>query len=177
LKQVSRAFIVVLALTAFPAAADASCHIPGGRSIARNRVARLISVPSPGGSALFACILRTGRKVALDEPYADARLAGHWVSWQRRNPDGQWRIAVHDLRTGRERFVDGHIAGHAAFLTTTGTAVWAQQFSGFVGIFANDLRTGGHVLGKGQIDPASLRLSGRLVSWRQDGADYTADVR
>ena len=160
-----------------PAAqASPSCHIPGGRTIAANRIAKLISVPTPSGSALYACIRRTGRKVILDDTYSDARLAGRWVAWQRHSP-GKWRIDVHDLRKGRERLIDGHVADDSLFLTTTGTAVWAQRFTGAVGVFANDVKTGGHRLGLGDIDPATLHLSGRRVSWVENGDDYTADVR
>ncbi|MFL5895213.1 MAG: hypothetical protein ACJ76Z_08875 [Thermoleophilaceae bacterium] len=169
--------LVLLALAAAgPAGARSSCHLPGGRTIATDRVAKLIALPAPGGDALFACIRRTGRKVALDDSYADARLAGRWVGWQR-HAGGKWRIDVHDLRSGRERLVDGHVAEASLFLTTTGTAVWAQAFDqGFL-VFANDVRTGGHLLDSGAIEPRSLRLSGRRASWRKDGALYSADVR
>lgn len=170
--------IAVLAglLAASPATAHPSCHLPAGRTIATDRVAKLIAVPGLRGTALFACIRRTGRKVALDERYADARLSGRWVSWQR-HTGGQWRIDVHDLRSGRERLVDGHVTDHAVFLTTTGTVVWAQAFDQGVFVFANDLRTGGHLLDNGAIDPSSLRLSGRHVSWLKDGQLSSADVR
>jgi hypothetical protein len=161
---------------ASPTAAAASCHIPGGHTIVENRVARLIALPTPDGSALYACIRRSGRKIALDVSFSDARLSGRWVAWQRRE-GGDWRIDVRDLRSGRERLVVGHAAGKALFLTTTGTVVWAQQLDTDVGVFANDVARGGHLLGRGAIDPASLRLSGHRASWRADGGDYTADVR
>jgi hypothetical protein len=163
-------------LAAAPAAAQASCHIPAGRTIAHDRVAKLIAIPTPNGQALYACIRRSGRKIALDLGYADARLAGRWVAWQRHSP-GKWRIAVHDLRSGGERLVDGHVANHALFLTTTGTAVWAQRFPDAVGVFANDLATGGHRLALGAIDPATLRLSGGRARWVENGEDHTSHVR
>jgi hypothetical protein len=162
---------------AAPAAAGASCRLPSGRVIAAGKVAELIALPTPAGAALYACIRRTGRKIALDEGYSDARLSGRWVAWQRRAGGDRRRIDVHDLRTGRERLVDGHVAGRALFLTTTGTIVWAQQLDRSVGVFANDVRRGGRLLGNGAVEVGSLRVSGGHVNWRQDGLQYTADVR
>jgi hypothetical protein len=165
-----------MALTS-PVGAAPSCRLPAGHTVARNRIAKLIAVPTPDGSALYACIRRSGRKIPLDIGFADARLAGRWAAWQRRQGSGDWRLDVRDLRTTRERLVIGHAAEHALFLTTTGTVVWAQRLDPDVAVFANDVKTGGHLLGRGAIDPASLRLSGRRVSWRADASDYTADVR
>ena len=178
MKQILGTFFAVVSMTA-PAAAAAqpSCRIPGGRTVARDRVAELIAVPTPQGSALYACIRRNGRKIALADRFTHARLAGRWVAWQR-HAAGSWRIVVYDLRARRARFVDGHVARDALFLTTTGTAVWANRLPDeSVGVFANDLRTGGHLLGRGAIDPASLRLSGRHVTWREGTDRFSADVR
>src|SRR5213075_3035265 len=108
--------------------------------ITTTKVAKLISVPTPGGAALYACIRRSGRKIPLDLRYADARLAGRWVAWQRHSRS-KWRIDVHDLRTGRERLIDGHVTDHALFLTTTGTAVWAQRLDSDVGVFSNAVKS------------------------------------
>jgi hypothetical protein len=140
-------------------------------------VARLIAIPSREGNALYACVRRTGRKVPLDISYSHARLAGRWVAWQRRNAAGDWRIAVHDLRRGRERQVDGHVVDRAVALTTTGTVVWVHPEPQGVALFANDAATGGHLLDTGQIDPGSLRLDGRLVSWTNAGVRRSATVR
>src|SRR3954451_23973677 len=95
--------LVAVAAIAAPAAQAASCRVPGGRTVATGRVAKLIAAPTPEGSALFACIRRTGRKVALDDSFSDARVAGRWVAWQRAGGTGKWRIAVHDLSNGKER--------------------------------------------------------------------------
>jgi hypothetical protein len=177
LKQGLTALLAISATAALAAPAEAaSCRIPAAHVIARGKVAKLLSVPTPDGAALYACIRRSGRKVALDIGFANARLSGRWVAWQR-HAGGKWRIDVHDLRTGRERLIDGHAADRALLLTTTGTAVWAQRFDTEVGIYANDLRTGGHLLGRGEIQPSTLRLRGRRVSWKAADGDYTADVR
>src|SRR4051812_18772962 len=100
-KQALAALFLVYALggAAVSAAASPSCRIPGGHAVATGKVAKLIAVPTPAGSALVACIRRSGRKVALDDGFADARVAGRWVAWQRPTDNGGWRIAVHDLRT------------------------------------------------------------------------------
>jgi hypothetical protein len=169
------AVAVTTSASVAPGAAG-SCRLPDGRTIATGRIAKLIALPTPDGSALYACIRRTGRKVPLEIGFTNARLAGRWVAWQR-HLGGDWRIVVHDLRSGRERLIVGHAAGSALFLTTTGTAVWAQQLEPDVGVFANDVATGGHLLGRGAIAPASLRLDGRHVSWRAGDGDYSADVR
>src|SRR3954452_14901861 len=128
MKRTFGGLLAVAALTgAAPGAQAASCRIPSGRLVATGEVAKLIAVPTPAGSALVACIRRSGRKVALDDSFGDARVAGRWVAWQRRTGDEHWRIAVHDLRTGRERLVIGHVAAHSLGVTTRGSIVWAQE--------------------------------------------------
>src|SRR3954447_23873568 len=48
LKQALKPLFVLAATCVLPASAQAaSCHIPGGRAIAKNRIAKLISVPTP----------------------------------------------------------------------------------------------------------------------------------
>lgn len=173
------AAIAITASAAPPASAAASCRVPGGRTIATGRIAKLLAIPTPGGSALFACIRRSGRKVLLDDSYTDARVAGRWVAWQRAGRPGRWRIAVHDLRTGKERLVDGHVAAHSLLLTTRGTIVWAQQKDEGpeTPLFANDTVSGGRLLDGASVDPASLRLAGRRVSWLSGGEPRSAVVR
>ena len=175
LKHAAAAIVCLLTMAAQASAAP-SCRVPGGHTVATDRIARLIGVPTPVGNALYACIRRTGRKVPLDISYSDARLAGRWAAWQR-HENGRWRIAVRDLRSGRQRLIIGHVAEDALFLTTTGTAVWAQLLPSDVGVFANSLAGDGRLLGRGAVEPASLRVRGRHVSWRAGGSDYTADVR
>src|SRR4051812_41546378 len=138
LKPTLLTVLCALALAA-PAQAGASCRLPAGRTVASGRVAKLISVPTPQGSALYGCIRRTGRKVALDDNFSSARLNGRWAAWQRPGRPGHWRIAVHDLRTGHERLVDGHVATASLRLTARGTVVWAQEpdRGGFTPLFAN----------------------------------------
>jgi hypothetical protein len=98
MKQALTVFLL-LAVLAVPASASASCRLPSGRTVAKGRVAVLIALPTPGGgSVLYACIRRSGRKVALDDGYSDARVAGRWVGWQRPVRKGRWRIVVRDLR-------------------------------------------------------------------------------
>lgn len=173
MKQAFAASLVLAALTTLTPAAEAaaSCRLPGGRVVTTGRVATLIAVPTPSGAALFACIRRSGRKVALDDSYRDARVAGRWVAWQRAGKPGRWRIAVHDLRTGKERLVNGHVAEHSLGLTTGGSIVWAQaQESGpETPLFANELEGGGRLLDAGEVDAASVDLAGRRVSWLSGG--------
>jgi hypothetical protein len=161
----------MVALGVAPAAAAGSCRLPGGRVIATGAVAKLIAVPTPGGSALFACIRRSGRKIALDDAYTDARVAGRWVAWQRRGGEGRWRIAVHDLRTGKERLVIGHVATHSLRLTTRGSIAWAEALDGShaTPLYANEPRVGGELLDDGDVDPASVRLAGSRLSWLSGG--------
>jgi hypothetical protein len=169
----------VLAAAASPAVAFPSCRLPGGRTVATGRVAKLISVPTPGGAALFACIRRTGRKVALDDAYSDPRVAGRWVAWQRAGRAGKWRIAVHDLRTGKERLVNGHVAEHSLGLTTRGSIVWAQELDGSADtpLYANEVDLGGRLLDGGAVDAASVDLAGRRVSWLSGGEPRAALLR
>ena len=163
-----------------PAVSEAApCHVPGGHAVASGRIARLVSVPTPQGNALYACIRRSGRKIALDDGFADATVAGRWVAWQRPGEPGRWRIAVHDLRTGRERLVDGHVAAHSLRLTVRGSIVWAQQEESGeeTPLYANETTTGGRLLDGGAIDATSVELHGRRVSWFRDDVMYTARVR
>ena len=160
---------VLAALAVVPATADAGprCRLPGGRVVASDRVARLLSLPTPEGAALFACIRRSGRKVALDDGYSDVRLNGRWVAWQRPGEPGRWRIAVHDLRTGKERLVNGHVAQHSLGLSARGSVVWAQALDSgpATPLFANEVGSGGRLLDGGDVDASTVRLSGRRVSW------------
>ncbi len=160
------------------AAAAPSCHIPGGRTITTGSVARLVSVPTPGGSALFACIRRSGRKIALDDSYANPRLSGRWVAWERKGRPGRWRIAVEDLRSGDVREVDGHVAARSLKLTARGTIVWAQQKESGpeTPLFSNDVVTGGRLLDGGAVDATSVRLEGRHVRWISGGVPRSAVV-
>jgi hypothetical protein len=170
----------VTAAGALPADAAVSCRLPGGRVVEKGRLALLISVPTPSGSALYACIRRNGRKVALDDSFADGRVAGRWVAWQRaQRPDGGWRIAVHDLRTGKERLVNGHVAAHSLDVTTRGSIVWAQALddSEQTPLYANEVGAGGRLLDGSDVDAESVALAGRRVSWLSGGARRAALVR
>jgi hypothetical protein len=175
LKQALATLFVAAAVAAgaAPAAQAASCRVPGGRTVATGRLAKLIAVPTPDGSALLACLRRSGRKVALDDSFSDARVAGRWVAWQRAGRDGKWRIAVHDLRSGKERLVNGHVAAHSLGLTTRGSIVWAQQqdASTATPLYANEIGSGGRLLDGGDVDATSVDLAGRRVSW------FSGDVR
>ena len=171
-------FVAALALA--PAAAAApSCRIPGGTTVAGGSVAKLIRVPTPSGSALFACIRRSGRKEYLDDDARVPRLAGRWVAWQRTVVPERPRIVVHDLRTGKERLVVGRVASPALVLTTRGTVVWVQESltDERTPLFVNDTVTGGRLLDAADVTPASLRLAGRRVFWESGGAAHTTVVR
>ena len=180
-KRTLTTLAVVLAAALLPAAGQAAdgCAIPGGRTIAGGRIAKLIRVPTLDGFALFACIRRSGRKIALDEGTSDAHLAGRWVAWQRARTDRGWRIAVHDLRTGKERLVVGHVAAHSLRLTTRGSVVWAQELddSPATPLYANELGSGGRLLDDGAVDATSVALTGRRVSWLSGGERRHALVR
>ena len=169
---------LILAASATPAAAS-SCRLPGGRTVAAGRVAKLVRIPTPQGTALYACIRRTGRKIPLDDNATLPRVTGRWVAWQRAERHGQWRIAVHDLRTGHERLVDGHVADASLGLTTRGTIVWAQQqdASALTPLYVNDTTAGGRLLDGGDVDAGSVRLAGRRVTWLSDGYMHSTLVR
>ena len=180
MKQARTAFIAAIALlaAAAPAAPAAPCRVPAAQTVAANKVAKLLSVPTPFGRALYACIRRSGHTIALDEGFSDLRLAGRWVAWQRPERRGQWRIAVHDLRSGRERLVNGRVAAHSLGLTTRGSVVWAQiGTTSATPLFANELLRGRRVLDPGDVDARSVTLTGRRVRWLSGGAKRSAQVR
>jgi hypothetical protein len=171
--------LAAVLLPATTAAAAPSCRIPGGHTVASDSVARLIAVPTPDGSALYACIRRSGRKVPLDDGFADARLTGRWVAWERRDRPGQRRIVVHDLRSGKERLVNGHVAAHSLRLTARGSIVWAQRLENALQtpLFANEPGRGGHLLDGGEVDATSVVLNGRHVTWFSSDVLRSATVR
>ena len=185
MKQLAGVFLVTLVVAGPASAASAAsavsrpCRIPGGDTVARNSIAKLIAVPTPDGAALFACIRRDGRKIALDDGYSDARLAGRWVAWQRPGRPRHWRIAVHDLRTGDERLVDGHVAAHSLALTTRGSIVWADRLDADprTPLFANELHKRGRLLDGGDVDPTSVKVRGRRVTWFSSDVEHSATVR
>jgi hypothetical protein len=179
MKSVLAGLLLGAALVAAPAQAGPSCRIPGGHVVATNGIAQLLSVPTPNGSALFACIRRSGRKVPLDDSYGDARLAGRWVDWQRAGTPGHWRVAVHDLRSGKERLVDAHVAGHSLRLTTRGTIAWAQQLDsgGNTPLYVNALSGGGRLLDGGDVDAGSVRLADGRLRWVSAGVSHSAIIR
>lgn len=181
MKHLLRTTFLVLAAVAPPAVGSApSCHIPAARVVAGDKVAQLLAVPTPSRPALFACIRRSGRKVALDDGFSNARISGRWAAWQRPGRGGVWRIAVHDLRTGSERLVIGQVAAHSLRLTVRGTVVWAQQEQSGTEtpLYANEVKTGGRLLDGGDVDPTSVRLRGRRVTWfTRDDIQHSAVVR
>lgn len=180
MKRAFGGLLAVAMLTATASAAQApSCRVPNGRVVATGSVARLIAVPTTSGSALFACIRRSGRKVALDYSYADARLAGRWVAWQRPGRSGKWRIVVHDLRSARERLVIGHVARRSLQLTTRGSIAWAQEQDGSPAtpLYANEVEAGGRLLDGGAVDAASVDLARRRLRWLSGGEPRSAMLR
>ena len=78
------AAIVCLLTVAAQASAAPSCRVPGGHTVATDRIARLIGVPTPVGNALYACIRRTGRKVPLDIGYLGEWKTPFWVGDENR---------------------------------------------------------------------------------------------
>jgi hypothetical protein len=172
-------FSALLLLPGAAAHAAPSCRIPGGRVVVSGAVARLLAVPTLTGNALFACIRRSGRKIALDDGYTNARLAGRWVAWERPGRPGHWRIAVHDLRTGKERLVDGHVAAKSLGVTARGSIVWAQELDSGpqTPLFANEVANGGRLLDDGAVDATSVRLEGRRVTWFSSDVLRSATVR
>jgi hypothetical protein len=85
---------------------------------------------------------------------------------------------VHDLRTSKERLVDGHVAAHSLGLTTRGSIVWAQQLESGpeTPLYANELDGGGRLLDGGAVDAGSVELAGRRVSWLSGGEQRSATV-
>ena len=181
--MIHRTSAIVLAVAALgplsPATGAANCRIPSGHVVASDSVARLLAVPTPSGAALFACIRRDGRKIALDDSYSDARITGRWVAWERPGRPGHRRIAVHDLRTGRERLVNGRVAARSLRLSSRGSIVWAQLLDGSSAtpLFANEIGRPGRLLDNGEVDATSVRLKGRRVTWFSGDVLHSATVR
>ena len=178
MKRACLVFAITLLVGVVPAQAAPSCRLPAGRTVADGRIAKLIAVPTPQGSALYACIRRSGRKLALDYDFSDARLNGRWAAWQR-GRTGHWRIAVRDLRTGKQRLVVGNVAAHSLGVTARGSIVWAERRGpgAQTPLYANTVTQGGRLLDGGDVDASSVRLRGRRVSWLSGGARRTASIR
>lgn len=176
MKHVGGTFACLLVWAASAQAAP-SCRIPGATTIARGEIAVLLSVPKPRGRVLLACIRRSGRKEYLDDDPRVPRLAGRWVTWETERRAGH-RLVVHDLRTGSERLVVGRVAARALVLTRRGTVAWVQHRAGRARpLYANDTEAGGRLLDSGDVDPGSLRLVDRRLSWSSDGLTHSTLLR
>jgi hypothetical protein len=86
---------------------------------------------------------------------------------------------VQDLRTGKSRLVNGHVAAHSLGLTAAGSVVWAQaqDAGGGTPLYANELGRTGRLLDDGAVEASSVRLAGRRVSWLSGGQARAALVR
>lgn len=183
--------------TAASSAARRSCARRGARVLARTKQARIFVVKRTSQSTeygspmtLYGCLVSRGRAVRLasypDDVAATLRLitfAPPFAAYSLRTtsvPCAKYAgenctrrfVKVVDLRTGKQRAL---VAGPAIALALTkrGRPAWLVSSSGpLLAVGASGRRQ----LDSGAIDPASLRASGRSVSWTKDGARASADL-
>lgn len=147
---------------------------------------------------LYGCLYSTGRPLYLTRAYDDqyvlsgsyatVRLAGRFVAWNEETTDisckaacppdyvpTQRSIGIADLKRRAVLRLAGAVTGGGLVLAKSGAIAWTQQGTGSaVDLRARDSDGSFRMLDTGAIDPASLELSGSVVSWTKDGARFEA---
>lgn len=203
-----------LAALAAPSAASAdavgaaakkrTCVAKGSKTVAKNRYARVFTVPGRADrdevARLYGCMHSVNRRVRLDTATDDgyvssqsfnaAKLNGKFVAWQHTSADISCKadcppgysgvyaeLRVANLRTKRVRSFVGSLGeGDALVVTRRGAIAWIEP--GFpVSVRAAD-SGGERVLYAGDdIDGGSLELRGSTVTWVAGGAARSATLR
>lgn len=136
------------------------------------------------------------------EGYAHVRVAGSWVAHEDTGyfyPIVQSLVVVQDLRRAGKRVPSGTIAYYAGLrlsaperrvhlptgvrvtdleLRDTGTVAWIQSdpASGQLAVRVRDRTTTTDLATGTDIDPASLHLAGRKLSWIAAGMSHSATI-
>jgi hypothetical protein len=172
-----------------PASAASSCSASGSRTVFENGVAR---VYEDRDYNTFVCskVNGTRRMIAFDpEDVAELIvLRGHFVAygWESCEPPGPEagcarRLYVRDVRREEPVFASGGEPDWIV-LRSNGSVAWSETMlddaDRDVGLIYRHTRRGTTRLDRGRrVDPGSLRLTGRKLSWLNGGERRRATLR
>lgn len=194
------ALAVAVVLAPSSAAARGSCALKGGTVVAKNGELSVSRRPPLQESrdrtrrVYFVCRFKDGRQrhlVTSDEsidPFVSrVRVAGGYVAWaeQNRMRDQYSRVAVLNTRTQQKRRTQPWFGAcvRELFLTATGSAVWSQTGDACASstaplrVLTLDPSQRTLVRTPPGIDPGSLVVVKRRVSWRVGGMSASAKLR
>jgi hypothetical protein len=200
------AFVFVVSPTTSAAAAGGGCHPKASRTIMSTPHVRVYSryetIDHETTWYAWACELRRARPVLLGPRSADPflidyvrnlRIAAPYVAFehfeQDHYGDGAEHVDVVDLRSGRKvhawsrGFECPSVELVALRLTARGSAAWTEQVDDCTdgvtfGVYRADRRRGGAELDESPgVDPYSLRVVGRSMSWTDGGQARFAPIR
>ncbi len=173
----------LLAVCAMPSTADKppkrSCPT-GGETVVRGRFVRVYR----GGNEIFACLFSDGRRFGLGEKEGLVAVAGSMVAAYTSDLEVPTiGLSVYDLR--RRRLVRSSILNPYKLVVTAGrgwiagielsyTVVEGERRPTQV-VVADDIGDSDFrvVASSDDIDPDSLRISGRTISWLEAGTRRT----
>jgi hypothetical protein len=170
--------------------------------VAKNRMAVVFTVDRSSGDAqqtLFGCMRSKGVRLRLVDSFdadfvssvlfGQVVLNGRFVAWQWTSTDisckadcppdyepTTYQIERGDLKTRKSLKWDGGFAdGNSLRLSDKGNTAWVQPSA-----TGHDVHTGmlagNTVIDSGDIDPASLRLTGTNLSWTNAGTGRSAQL-
>ena len=189
--------LLTVVLAAAPAQAQrrAPCSAVKGTTVAKSPFARVVERSGQTERKLIACVRASRRRLLLSsvtddfDAYQTGRfdrvvLRGAFVAWSETTSEFSCKAAcppeydgtstyvgLGDLRARRRKLVLATADVISPIrLSSTGAAAWTVAFgSGDVELHAMKRTTEATLLDRGDIDPASLRVSGNVVSWRKAG--------
>jgi hypothetical protein len=171
--------------------------------VAKNRTAVVFTVDRPNSEdtpqTLFGCVRSKGVRLKLGDAFdngidttlefGQVLLNGRFVAWQWTAVDNSCRAACPpdyvsttyqieraDLKTRRSLMWDGGFAeGNSLRLSDGGNTAWVQPAATGHDVHTGTL-DGNIVIDSGTIDPASLELTGTLLSWTNAGTAKSAQL-
>jgi hypothetical protein len=187
-------------------AAPHSKTIRSNPAVRLYRVPAFIPDGQVEGSLIKACWRATGRRVRIGERYDDQYvlfgtvdhlvLAGSTVASLQSQTDVSCKadcppgyqatvtwVQVNDIRTRKQRTaaVQGALPTQGQLqspllLSRSGVAAWLDGDPGAARLSTLSTTSGAHLLDQGNIDPASVTLTGATLSWTKDGQPHSASL-
>jgi hypothetical protein len=198
--------LIFLAGLALAPAADAkpTCSVSGSKTVASNSATRVYTVKSGRadyGDVLLGCLRSNGKRLRLAENYDDGlyvtsvfskvRLNGRFVAWEEDSSDVSCKadcppgydpstetLSAVDLSSRRKRTIAAAAVADALVVSRSGGLAWVGQGQG--ALVVNVAPAGAREyapVDSGDVDPASLRLRGSVLSWLNAGVEKSATLR
>ncbi len=194
-----------LAIGGTPAAAGdrdpARCKAKESKTLVKTRYVRVFETPGAGefdSKYMYGCLYSRGKRIKLDEAedadftsseaYDLVTVAGRFVAWRHERVDlsckgncppgydtnPNW-IEVYDLRNRTRRRIHLEAEPSRLVAATTGGVAWLVQ-GAQLELRASDA-DGERLLDAGAIDPGSLSVRGRILSWLNAGQARSTKLR